>query len=123
MSVNIDLACGALNKTAQRLAGELWTPLVESLTDAAESLASTHGTDFALSPMNPIRVVIALSGGRDSMAMLDLMARFSMGTTNIWFLACVLFMCITASRKALPLGRCTVSAKAESEGFLLNAFT
>lgn len=79
MSVNIDLACGALNKTAQRLAGELWTPLVESLTDAAESLASTHGTDFALSPMNPIRVVIALSGGRDSMAMLDLMARFFYG--------------------------------------------
>ncbi len=76
MPLDIDLALGALNKTALRLSEQLMAPLVRSLNAAAEELAAARQTAFVLMPMNPVRVVIALSGGRDSMSMLDLMARF-----------------------------------------------
>lgn len=50
--------------------------LVDSLTAAAERLSGAKDKEFTLMPLNPVRVVIALSGGCDSMAMLDAAARF-----------------------------------------------
>lgn len=76
MAINLDRACGTLNKTALHVAEHLWSPLVKSLADAAEELSYARETSFVLMPMNPVRVLIALSGGRDSMTLLDLMARF-----------------------------------------------
>ncbi len=76
MSIDIDLAIGALNKAASRLSEQLTAPLVKSLTMAADELSYSRSKNFVLMPMNPVRVVLALSGGRDSMSMLDVVSRF-----------------------------------------------
>lgn len=49
--------------------------VLESLKSAAEQLLSTKDDVFSLLPLNPVRVVVALSGGRDSMSLLDVVAR------------------------------------------------
>lgn len=49
--------------------------LYEALEDAADRLVGRAPDEFNLVPLNPVRVVLALSGGRDSMALLDVAAR------------------------------------------------
>lgn len=56
---------------ADRLTGLVNT----ALESAAESLLGHRGEEFALMPLNPVRVVVALSGGRDSMALLDVVEK------------------------------------------------
>lgn len=46
-----------------------------SLEGAANELLGRSNPEFALVPLNPVRVIVAISGGRDSMAMLDAVAR------------------------------------------------
>lgn len=58
---------------AQRLSG-----LVKSaLTEASDHLLGRSSPEFMLVPLNPVRVIVALSGGRDSMALLDVAARIA----------------------------------------------
>ncbi len=58
---------------AQRLSG-----LVKSaLTEASDHLLGRSSPEFMLVPLNPVRVIVALSGGRDSMALLDVVARIA----------------------------------------------
>ena len=49
--------------------------LRNSLQEAADHLLGRSSPEFALVPLNPVRVIIAISGGRDSMALLDVAAR------------------------------------------------
>lgn len=46
-----------------------------SLEGAANELLGRSNPEFALVPLNPVRVIVAISGGRDSMAMLDAVVR------------------------------------------------
>ncbi len=65
-----------LSVSRSRVLGERLSSLVISaLTDAAERLLGAKDEVFSLLPLNPVRVVIALSGGRDSMALLDVVAK------------------------------------------------
>ncbi len=56
---------------SERLSGLV----LDSLRSAAERLLATKDDVFSLLPLNPVRVVVALSGGRDSMTLLDVVAR------------------------------------------------
>lgn len=58
-------------QVSERLSGLV----LDSLRSAAERLLSTKEDVFSLLPLNPVRVVVALSGGRDSMTLLDVVAR------------------------------------------------
>ena len=49
--------------------------LRNSLQEAADHLLGRSSPEFALVPLNPVRVIIAISGGRDSMALLDVAAK------------------------------------------------
>lgn len=49
--------------------------LKSSLEEAADHLLGRSSPEFALVPLNPVRVIVAVSGGRDSMALLDVAAR------------------------------------------------
>lgn len=49
--------------------------VTQSLTSAAERLLGAREEDFVLMPLNPVRVIVALSGGRDSMSLLDVVAK------------------------------------------------
>ncbi len=57
------------------LADRLLSLVRSALTDAADELVRTKGEEFTLVPLNPVRVIVALSGGRDSMALLDVTSR------------------------------------------------
>ncbi len=46
-----------------------------ALEEAADELVGRNTEEFVLVPLNPVRVIVALSGGRDSMALLDIVAR------------------------------------------------
>lgn len=56
---------------AERLTGLV----TQALENAAELCLGHRGDEFALMPLNPVRVVVALSGGRDSMALLDIVEK------------------------------------------------
>ena len=56
---------------AERLTGLV----THALENAAELCLGHRGDEFALMPLNPVRVVVALSGGRDSMALLDIVEK------------------------------------------------
>ncbi len=59
-----------------KVLAERLTQLVsDSLSNAAETLLGVKGDEFSLQPLNPVRVVVALSGGRDSMALLDIVEK------------------------------------------------
>lgn len=49
--------------------------LRSSLEEAADHLLGRSSPEFALVPLNPVRVIVAVSGGRDSMALLDVATR------------------------------------------------
>lgn len=49
--------------------------LRNSLQEAADHLLGRSSPEFALVPLNPVRVIIAISGGRDSMVLLDVAAK------------------------------------------------
>lgn len=49
--------------------------LRSALEEAADHLLGRTNAEFALVPLNPVRVMVALSGGRDSMALLDAAAK------------------------------------------------
>lgn len=72
-------ATRAARKSAARpskLLAERLTQLVsDALSSAAETLLGVKGDEFSLLPLNPVRVVVALSGGRDSMALLDVVEK------------------------------------------------
>lgn len=72
-------ATRAARKPAARpskLLAERLTQLVsDALSSAAETLLGVKGDEFSLLPLNPVRVVVALSGGRDSMALLDVVEK------------------------------------------------
>lgn len=46
-----------------------------ALQEAADHLLGRSSPEFALVPLNPVRVIVAISGGRDSMALLDVAAK------------------------------------------------
>ena len=49
--------------------------LRSALQEAADHLLGRSSPEFALVPLNPVRVIIAISGGRDSMALLDVASK------------------------------------------------
>ena len=59
----------------QPLAVRLRALIRSALEDAVERMNGADQLQFALIPLNPVRIVLALSGGRDSMAMLDVLSR------------------------------------------------
>ncbi len=63
-------------RAGERVGDVLLAPIVKAIQDAAESLSTTRDGEFTLSPLNPVRVVVALSGGRDSLSLLDVLAKF-----------------------------------------------
>lgn len=62
-------------RRSKALADRLTALVTASLSSAAETLLGAKGEEFALMPLNPVRVVVALSGGRDSMALLDVVSK------------------------------------------------
>lgn len=62
-------------RPSKALAERLTQLVSESLSSAAETLLGVKGDEFSLQPLNPVRVVVALSGGRDSMALLDVVEK------------------------------------------------
>ena len=62
-------------KRSKALADRLTALVTASLTSAAERLLGAREEEFVLMPLNPVRVIVALSGGRDSMALLDVVAK------------------------------------------------
>ena len=63
---------------AQRVNSEgktLDTALFEELEALSEELSRSGEGCLTLTPLNPLRVVVALSGGRDSMTLLDVVSR------------------------------------------------
>ncbi len=57
------------------LAARLLGLVRDALEEAADELVGRNTEEFVLVPLNPVRVIVALSGGRDSMALLDIVAR------------------------------------------------
>lgn len=49
--------------------------VIEALREAADQLLGRSRPEFALVPLNPVRVLLAYSGGRDSSALLDVLAK------------------------------------------------
>lgn len=72
-------------KPAKKRAAPAGTALAQRLTalvkgavaEASDHLLGRTSPEFMLVPLNPVRVVVALSGGRDSMALLDVLARIA----------------------------------------------
>ena len=62
-------------RRSKALAERLTQLVYDALSDAAETLLGVKGDEFSLRPLNPVRVVVALSGGRDSMALLDVVEK------------------------------------------------
>ena len=62
-------------RPSKALAERLTQLVYDALSDAAETLLGVKGDEFSLRPLNPVRVVVALSGGRDSMALLDVVEK------------------------------------------------
>lgn len=62
-------------RRSKALAERLTQLVYDALSDAAETLLGVKGNEFSLRPLNPVRVVVALSGGRDSMALLDVVEK------------------------------------------------
>lgn len=61
----------------QALALRLAELVKASLTEASDHLLGRTSPEFMLVPLNPVRVIVALSGGRDSMALLDVLSRIA----------------------------------------------
>lgn len=65
-----------LGSRTNPLTTKLKSLFADALEEAADCLLGRSEEEFKLVPLNPVRVVLALSGGRDSMALLDIAARF-----------------------------------------------
>ena len=66
---------GSAGSTGSAASARLPALLRSALEEAADHLLGRTNAEFALVPLNPVRVMVALSGGRDSMALLDAAAR------------------------------------------------
>lgn len=57
------------------LSRRLKSLVIDALLEAADQLLGRTRPEFALIPLNPVRVLLAYSGGRDSSALLDVLAK------------------------------------------------
>ena len=57
------------------LSRRLKSLVIDALYEAADQLLGRTRPEFALIPLNPVRVLLAYSGGRDSSALLDVLAK------------------------------------------------
>ncbi len=81
-SVSVDLSPSCRTPKGSRGSGvrEIYRQLSDSICEtlarwADQGHTDVHDDEWSLMPLNPVRVVLALSGGRDSMAMLDVLGR------------------------------------------------
>jgi tRNA(Ile)-lysidine synthase len=66
---------GSGKRASKAISERLLSLVRTSLKNVAETLSGARDDEFRLLPLNPVRVVVALSGGRDSMSLLDAVAR------------------------------------------------
>ena len=97
-------------QVSERLSGLV----LDSLRSAAERLLSTKEDVFSLLPLNPVRVVVALSGGRDSMTLLDVVARLFHRHDQYLISRVDAVTSITVSHRTPPPGKSTVASNAKS---------
>lgn len=71
-----DFSSKSAGKSAAKPGHKHLSALVEACIEAVRERNAEHpAQDFSLEPVNPVRIVFAFSGGRDSTALLDVLAK------------------------------------------------